>query len=699
MNKSLIIHLVLITSTFAAFAEEKIELDSISVTGQQDADSARRNAATQKVIVERKEIESFGVSTIGEVLGRLPGVELKGDVHRARGMSRDSVQILIDGERLVGGLSGILSRLPAEQIERIEILRGSSAEFGGASALTVNIVNKKAIAKRSTAFKLGWGKRGDEPNSEFSWTENGGSDSFAWSLPFSSNLRNSPINASTIRQFSASGINEFNQEEQIRGVSEMGHHSFSPRFTWKNGLDHVTLTPMLFYGPSENKSESNVTPNIIPIGGGGFSNLGNRVIRDTGRNRLMRLRTEGVKYISQGKLSGHFAVNEGKNTLNTTRDIRDVANVLTRFDESTLTRTNEVNTAIRFDQSFFDTHLFSSGLEFVKNRREDAQSFIGAFVATGDHRASSRDEIAWVQDDWTPNDSITLTTGLRLENMIVTAEEVSQKRTGLLPSIALRWQPNAQWVMRTSLGAGMKMPKLDEINNATIRSLGPNTPVEPDRRGNPNLTPERNVNFEAVLEHYLPDNAGVLGGNVYMRATSNFIERRSQLEGIRWVDRPFNEGDAIHYGIELDGKLGMDKFGWKGATLKSHLTLPYGRVDDERLGVTRMARDMPQYILNFGIEQSISKWKSTYGITTVISGRSETSISNEQRGFAESITMVDAFWRYKLSPTYNVRFTARNLLKADTRRQNRFVQGVDDWLLATDDNVMRRFMVSLEGQW
>jgi outer membrane receptor for ferrienterochelin and colicin len=112
-----------------------------------------------------------------------------------------------------------------------------------------------------------------------------------------------------------------------------------------------------------------------------------------------------------------------------------------------------------------------------------------------------------------------------------------------------------------------------------------------------------------------------------------------------------------------------------------------------------MARDMPQYVLNFGLEQSISKWKSTYGITTVISGRSETSISNEQRGFAESITMVDAFWRYKLSPTYNVRFTARNLLKADTRRQNRFVQGVDDWLLATDDNVMRRFMVSLEGQW
>jgi hypothetical protein len=60
---------------------------------------------------------------------------------------------------------------------------------------------------------------------------------------------------------------------------------------------------------------------------------------------------------------------------------------------------------------------------------------------------------------------------------------------------------------------------------------------------------------------------------------------------------------------------------------------------------------------------------------------------------------MDAYWRYKLSPTYNIRFTARNLFKADTRKKNRFMQGIDDWQLASDDNVMRRFMVSLEGQW
>ena len=394
-----------------------------------------------------------------------------------------------------------------------------------------------------------------------------------------------------------------------------------------------------------------------------------------------------------------MAFNKGKNDVDTKRDIRGPTNLLTRLEERSRTTNDEFNTALCWDQSIVDTHFLSSGMEFVKVRREDAQLFVGGLASAGDFRAASRDTILWLQDDWTPEDSFTLTTGLRLENMSIASDNVSQTLTGLLPSIAIRWQPNERWVLRTSLGAGMKMPKLDEISNATIRSLGPNTPVEADRRGNPNLSPERNINFEAVVEHYLPKSLGVFGANIYLRATNDFIERRVQQEGIRWVDRPFNEDDAIHYGIELDAKVKMDSFGWTGATLKSHLTLSYGRVDDERLGTTRMARDTPHYILNMGLEQSLPKFRTTYGMTAVISGRSETSIPNEQRGFTESITMLDAYLRYKLSPTYNIRFTARNLLKADTRMQNRFIQGISDWQIATDENVMRRFMVSLEGKW
>ncbi|HOY70327.1 MAG TPA: TonB-dependent receptor [Methylotenera sp.] len=685
-------------SANAAQAEEAIELETIKITGQQDDVSARSDAATQKVIVDRKEIESLGVQTVGEVLGKLPGVEVKGGGHRARGMSRDSVQILIDGERQVGGAGGALFRLPAEQLERVEILRGASAEYGGASVLTVNLVLKKALSKRSTDFKLGLGVRDDEPNAQFSWTENGGSNNFSWSLPISFNLHHSPVDSNMERRYSTSGVNTFWQNEQTSGTSKMGHYAFSPRFTWRSERDSLTVSPMYFYGPSNNKSRTNITEYTNPAAGLGLTDIGERDSRESSTHRMWRLRIEGEKHVNNAKLSGRLAFNDGRNQSDVTRDVYDAANVLTSFKESTRTTNKEFNTAARVDKTF-GNHLLSTGAEFVKNRREDSQLFGGGFAATGSHRASSRDGILWVQDDWTPIDTFTLTTGLRLENMTIAAEDVSQQRVGLLPSIAARWQPNDQWVLRSSLGAGMKMPKLDEISNATTRSVAENNPAEADKRGNANLRPERNVNFEAALEHYLPQKAGVLGVNVYARATSDFIERRVQQEGVRWVDRPYNEGDALHYGLELDAKVRMDNFGWQGATLKSHLTLPYGRVDDERLGIKRMARDTPRYVLSMGLDQSLPKLNASYGISAQISGRSETDIPNEQSSFSESITTLDAYWLYKLSPTYNLRLSGRNLLAADIHKQNTFTQGLNDWQLVSDDDGKRSLMVTLEGRW
>ena len=68
---------------------------------------------------------------------------------------------------------------------------------------------------------------------------------------------------------------------------------------------------------------------------------------------------------------------------------------------------------------------------------------------------------------------------------------------------------------RSSLGAGIKPPQLSELTNQPVFSVNANTPIEPDRRGNPTLQPERSVNLEAALERYLPAEAGVVGVNLY----------------------------------------------------------------------------------------------------------------------------------------------------------------------------------------
>jgi iron complex outermembrane receptor protein len=242
------------------------------------------------------------------------------------------------------------------------------------------------------------------------------------------------------------------------------------------------------------------------------------------------------------------------------------------------------------------------------------------------------------------------------------------------------------------------MPKLDEISDAATPSII-NTPVDADKRGNPNLLPERSLNFEAVLERYLDAEAGVLGVNLYVRSTQDFTERRVQQEGVRWVDRPYNEGKALHWGFELDGKVRTDNYGWKGATVKSHLTLPHARVNDVRLGITRMAQDTPKYVFSAGLDANLPKLQSSYGISMQLSGRSVTDIPGEQYAYTKARMTLDAFFLYKLNAQYKLRFSGQNLLATDTVRSTQYMSGGNTWQLHSVDGGYRTLMATLEGRW
>ncbi len=688
----------------SVWAEEQPSLKEITVTARSSDVAERRESATQKVVLERKDIENLGVMTIGEVLGKLPGVELgtrnsDGTMsQRARGMSRDSVQILVDGERSAGGArmaAAIMGRLPAGELERVEILRGSSAEYGGGAPVTVNLVMKKALSKRATALKAAVGLRGSEPNAQFTLTESGGEGGFGWTLPLTLNLHRIPTSSDKDRQDTTAGTRTLWQQESESGLFTFREFALSPRMTWKEGSDSLTVSPTLFDGLGRRDSDMTQTAYADPAAGTGLAFNGDRSSREESRRRLLRLRAEGEKHVAGAKLSGRASFNNGRRTSDVVRSMHDAANVLTTSTEHTRSDENELNLALRLDRPAGE-HLLALGLEHINLRRTDDQDFAGVFVSS---RAQERQSIAWVQDDWTPKPSLTLTAGVRGESMSLDADGVTQQHARLLPSLALRWEPMERWVARSSLGAGMKMPKLEEIGGVTTLSLSANTPVEPDRRGNPELRPERSVNFEAVLECYLAADAGVLGANLYARSTQDFTERRVQFDGTRWVDQPYNEGDALHWGWEVDGKVRTDDLGWKGATVKAHLTLPHARVDDTRLGVTRMARDTPRYVLSAGLDQSLPRLQSSYGISLQQSGRSKTDIPGEQRGHTEARTTLDAYWLYKLTPAYNLRVSGQNLLASDTVRETTYISGSDTWQLRTVDAGVRAVLVTLEGRW
>jgi len=109
----------------------------------------RSDAAEPILVYDEEYFQRFEPLTAGDALKRVPGVTFLSDViesdgARLRGLDPGYTQILVNGERVPGGQSDrsfFLDRIPAELIERVEIVRSSSARrTGDAVAGSLNIV-------------------------------------------------------------------------------------------------------------------------------------------------------------------------------------------------------------------------------------------------------------------------------------------------------------------------------------------------------------------------------------------------------------------------------------------------------------------------------------------------------------------------------------------------------------------------------
>src|SRR5205814_442046 len=122
------------------------------------------------------EIDSYGDSTVGELLKRQPGVTMQGAPGRGgsirmRGLGGGYTQVLLDGERVPPGFS--LDSLTPDQIERIEILRAPTAETGArAIAGTINIVTREGYRKRLNDLQAGVAWEQGHISPGLSWTRN-----------------------------------------------------------------------------------------------------------------------------------------------------------------------------------------------------------------------------------------------------------------------------------------------------------------------------------------------------------------------------------------------------------------------------------------------------------------------------------------------------------------------------------------------
>jgi outer membrane receptor for ferrienterochelin and colicins len=132
--------------------EDMVRVNEVVITGTKTFKRQTESAVIVNVM-DSKTIKNVAAQTVSETLNFQPGLRMEVDCQtcnysqlRMNGLGGAYSQILVNGRSVFSPLTGLygLEQLPAEMVERIEVVRGGASALYGSSAIggTVNIITQ-----------------------------------------------------------------------------------------------------------------------------------------------------------------------------------------------------------------------------------------------------------------------------------------------------------------------------------------------------------------------------------------------------------------------------------------------------------------------------------------------------------------------------------------------------------------------------
>lgn len=180
---------------------EHFSLDEVVVTSNRNV-TTRRMAPSLVKVLDVSTLSKVNAACIAEGLNFQPGVRVEDNCQncgfqqvRINGLDGHYSQILIDSRPIFSALSGVygLEQIPANMIERVEVVRGGGSALFGSSAVggTVNIITREPLHNSASA----------------SHTSTNFSGSNAWD-------NNTMLNASLVTDNGKAGVYIYGQHRQ-----------------------------------------------------------------------------------------------------------------------------------------------------------------------------------------------------------------------------------------------------------------------------------------------------------------------------------------------------------------------------------------------------------------------------------------------------------------------------------------------------
>lgn len=410
--------------------EDVVSIDGVVVSANR-SETTRRMAPTLVNVMGMKTFEYTNSATLAQGLNFQPGVRVENNCQncgfqqvRINGLDGPYTQILIDSRPVFSALSGVygLEQIPANMIDRVEVMRGGGSALFGSSAIagTINIITKEPV--RNSA--------------QLSHTLTGTGDGSVFD-------NNTMLNASLVTDDQKMGVSVFGQNRQRAGYDHNGDG-----FTELPELENQTVG-MRSYIRTGNYSRLTFEYHHLQEHRRGGDML-DRPVHEANIAEQVRhsINTGSVKfdYFSPDEKhnlsvfssaqhidrDSYYGGGQDLNAYGTTKDLTFVAGSQYVY---------------RADRCLFMPAHFTAGVEYNQDNLEDSQTGYDRFISQEVRIGSLFMQNEWKNDRW----GILIGGRFDKHNML--------RRPVFSPRVNLRFNPAENINLRASYSFGFRAPQ------------------------------------------------------------------------------------------------------------------------------------------------------------------------------------------------------------------------------------------------
>jgi outer membrane receptor protein involved in Fe transport len=650
----------------------------------------------------------FSPVTALDMVERIPGFSIEEGEGR-RGFGENAINVLIDGDRpstKSENLRTILGRIPASQVDRIELIEqaGADGETRGAGQI-VNVIRKVSGAVSGTYdgnIRVGT-RYGATAFANGSATLKRGKTTFE-------------LNAGSFEQkLQGSGPEDF--QDGSRRLIERRVYNGRSRFTEYNlggavrtqiGSAKVNANAKIAYRDGIDRRLGRlINPAGVDVGI-------ERLFTDQPKSELSYEAGADIEFPLAPKLTTKLIglyrteAEDFDGLLERVRPGQDTTLFLSRNRN----RPSEAVFRVQNDWSGVKNHAIQFGAEIAYNRL-DAAFDSDSRVGTAPPSLSAFDVLVretriepFVSDVWTLSPAWKIEAGAIAEFSKLRLTGGSQARRSfqfIKPRVAATW--TASKATTVELRAENQVAQLDFDEFATSVDLGQGNQVD---SGNRDLVPERIWTLSALVRQKFLDRGSIqlLGSYQFVSDTQDLVP--VDLGNGIVVDGAGNIGSSRRWNAELEITLPLDwatkPLGITGMELRYVGHYHGSRVTDPVTGAKRRVSFRPEWHQDWTFRHDISKAGVAYGFVVRASAPSDAFFVSQFRSQIDELEIDNAFIEYNRFKLGTVRLSVFDPTGSAFRRARFLYSGTRASGVITDIIERRReldprIQLSLSGKF